>query len=533
MSSPLSNLLERSTKFHPEKIAVRYKDEEVSYERFNLLSDRLSATLVHQGVKVGDRVGIYLDKSVEALLAIFGILKSGACYVPLDPLAPVERQLFVIEDCSLEYLITSSKKLPQIRQILKSPNPLRHLFVLDLRREGNPGRMEGVPLLFKDEILESTLAISKEPLEEMTDEHLAYILYTSGSTGRPKGVMISHQASLAFIDWAYQCFKVQPEDRISSLAPFHFDLSILDIFVTIKAGATICVVSQGLSSFPKSLVNFIEQEKISIWYSVPSVLIQLALSGHLRERDLSHLRTILFAGEVFPTQYLRMLMEMVPHAHYYNLYGPTETNVCTYYHVKSPPISGKPIPIGKPCEGQKIYIVDEEGSLLKEGEVGQLYVSGPTLMTGYWNDSDKTDGVMFKNPFSQQEDQKIYKTGDLVSLNQDGELDFHGRIDHMIKSRGYRIELGEIESVLYNHPAIKEAVVVGIPDEKIGKTIQAFIVLKEEQSVSEQEIKLFSSQKLPPYMIPESVTFKTSLPKTSTNKTDREILIKEGLSEKD
>jgi len=466
MPSPLSNLLKRSAELYPEKIAVRYKDEEVSYERFNLLSDRLCTSLVHQGVKVGDRVGIYLDKSVEALLAIFGILKSGACYVPLDPMAPVERQLFVIGDCSLEYLITSSKKLPQIQQILKSPNPLRYLFIMDLRREGDQGRIEGVPLLFKDEILELTLAISKEPLEEITDEDLAYILYTSGSTGRPKGVMISHRASLAFIDWADQCFKVRPEDRVPSLAPFHFDLSIFDIFVTIKAAATICLVPQGLSSFPKSLVNFIEKERISIWYSVPSVLIQLVLSGHLKERDFSNLRTILFAGEVFPTRYLRMLMEMVPHAHYYNLYGPTETNVCTYYHVKSLPISEEPIPIGKPCDGQKIYIVDEDGSLVKEGEVGELYVSGPTLMTGYWNDPEKTERLMFKNLFSGEGDQKIYKTGDLVSLNQDGELNFHGRQDHMIKSRGYRIELGEIESVLYNHPAIKEAAVVGISDKR-------------------------------------------------------------------
>ena len=529
MPSLLFDLLKRSTELHPEKTAIEYKDKEVSYERFNLLSDRLCTGLVHQGVKVGDRVGIYLDKSVEALLAIFGILKSGGCYVPLDPMAPIERQLFIIGDCSLEYLITSSKKLPQIRQILKSPNPLRCLFIMDSRREDDQGRIEGVPLLFKDEILEPTSTISKEPLKEITDEHLAYILYTSGSTGRPKGVMISHRASLAFIDWADQCFKVQPEDRVSSLAPFHFDLSIFDIFVTIKAGATICLVPHGVSSFPKSLANFIEQERISIWYSVPSVLIQLVLSGHLKERNLSNLRTILFAGEVFPTPYLRMLMERVPDAHYYNLYGPTETNVCTYYYVKSLPVSEEPIPIGKPCDGQKIYIVDEDGSLVKEGELGELYVSGPTLMTGYWNDPEKTERLMFKNPFSQEGYQKIYKTGDLVSLNPNKEIDFHGRRDHMIKSRGYRIELGEIESALYSHPAIKEAAVVGIPDEKIGKIIKAFIVLKEGHSISEQEVKLFCSQKLPPYMIPEWIAFKRSLPKTSTNKTDREMLVNEGL----
>lgn len=166
---------------------------------------------------------------------------------------------------------------------------------------------------------------------------------------------------------------------------------------------------------------------------------------------------------------------MISHIHYYYWDGPTETNAYTYYHVEFLPISEEPIPIGKPCDGQKIYIVDEEGSLLKEREIGQLYVSGPTLMTGYCNESGKTESVMLKNPFSQQGDQKIYKTCDLVSLNQDGELDFHGRLDHMIKNRGYRIELGEIESLLYIHPGIPEAAVVGIPDEKIGKFSKAFI----------------------------------------------------------
>jgi len=524
MSNLLHNLLRKSEELYPEKTVARFKNKTISYKKLNSLSDRLASCLISKGDKVGGRVGVYMDKSIDALTAIFGILKTGACYVPLDPMAPPERQLQIIIDCSLEYLIISSKKFFQIRQILQSRNPLKYIFILDISKDECQECISGVSVVFKDEIWGSKISFSEVQRKQIKDSNLAYIFYTSGSTGQPKGVMISHKASLAFVNWAYRCFNVNSDDNVSSHSSFHFDLSIFDIFVTIKAGATICIVSQGLSAFPKSLADFIENEKISIWYSVPSVLIQLILYGGLKERDLSSLKQILFAGAVFPTKYLRRLMQIIPHAKYYNLYGPTETNVCTYYSVKSLPTSDDSIPIGKPCDGQEIFIVDDAGNLVKNSKIGELYISGPTLMEGYWNGPQKTEAVLLKNLFPSRRNQNVYRTGDLVKFNKDGNLEFHGRKDNMIKSRGYRIELDEIESVLYKHPAIKELVAVPVPDDKIGNKIKVAIVLKDNCSISEKEIKLFCSKKLPHYMIPEIITFHKFIPQTSTGKVDRKKL---------
>jgi len=526
MSSLLFNLLTDSAQLHPEKTAIRYKAEKISYKTLNLLSSHVAASLINKGVKTSDKVGVYIDKSIDAVIAIFGILKSGACYVPLDPVAPPSRESLLINDCKLKYLIVSSKKFPQIRQILQKENSLKYLFVVDIARNKCKESIAGVNVVFKDEILESDIDVSKQRMEAIKDDTLAYIFYTSGSTGQPKGVMISHKASLSFVDWSCECFNVNSDDNISSHAPFHFDLSIFDIFVTIRAGATMCIVPQGLSAFPKSLADFIENEKISIWYSVPSVLIQLLLYGVLEERNLLSLKQILFAGEVFPTKYLRKLIEMIPHAKYYNLYGPTETNVCTYYPVESLLASDDSIPIGKPYDGQECFIVDDAGNLIEDGRIGELYVSGPTLMEGYWNDFQKTKNVLFKNPFCS-ENKKVYRTGDMVNVNKDKDFEYHGRRDGMIKSRGYRIELGEIESVLSRHPEIKEVAAIGVPDEETGKQIKAVIVLREDSIISDKEIKLFCSKNLPLYMVPQTIVFRDCFPRTSTNKVDRKKLEKE------
>lgn len=524
MFNALLGLLIKSSERFSAKTAVRYKNEEISYKMLDGLSDQLASSLISRNVREGVRVGIYIDKSIDAVIAIFGILKSGACYVPLDPMGPAARQLFIINDCSLECLVISSKKLFQIRRILQNKTSLKYIFIIDAEKEEGKENMPWVDMIFKDEISGTKNTVDQQA-KQVRDNDLAYILYTSGSTGQPKGVMITHRASLAFINWAYTCFNVRSDDNISGHAPFHFDLSIFDIFVTIKAAATLCIVSQGLSAFPQSLADFIEKEKISIWYSVPSTLIQLVLYGGLKNRDLSMLRQILFAGEVFPMKYLRELMQIVPQAAYYNLYGPTETNVCTFYPIVNMPESESILPIGKPCDGTEVFVVDEAGRLIKDDNIGELYVSGPMLMEGYWNDSQKTENVLLKEFSHSQRGSNIYRTGDLVRFNKDGDLEFHGRRDNMIKSRGYRIELIEIELVLYGHPAIKEVAVLGVPNDKIGNSIQALIVLKDDYSVSEQELKLFCSRKLPRYMIPETITFKNSIPKTSTGKVDRESLI--------
>lgn len=529
MPNLLHNLLVESAREYPEKTSINWRGKEMSYHDLDALSNQLSSCLECRHIKAGDRVGIYIDKSIEAIVTIFGILKSGACYVPLDPMAPVERQLLIINDCSLEYLITSSKKFPQIRKILQKKNTLKNIFIVDTPKEECQNDIPGVNVIFKDDIFSSSNIITEQSQNRIIDSNLAYILYTSGSTGQPKGVMISHRAALAFVNWAWKYFNINGDDIVSAHAPFHFDLSIFDIFVSIKAGAKICIIPHELSSFPKSLADFIENQKISIWYSVPSILTQLVLYGGLDKRSLPALRQILFAGEVFPSKYLRQLMELVPNANYCNLYGPTETNVITYYPLENLPDETIPIPIGVLCDGVKFFIANELGTLIKKGEIGELYVNSPTLMEAYWNDSQKTEKVLFKNPFLPFANELIYKTGDLVSLNQQGNLEYHGRCDSMIKSRGYRIELGEIETALSTHPDIKEVTVLGIPDDKIGNMIKAVIVPKAESTISKNEVKHFCAQKLPHYMVPELISFVISFPRTSTGKIDRKKLEKEDI----
>ncbi|MCF7907335.1 MAG: amino acid adenylation domain-containing protein [Candidatus Omnitrophica bacterium] len=522
MEYRLPTLLRQSAKSQPFKVAIRQGEEELSYEDLNLLSDKLASCLVDKGLKVGDRVGIYIDKSIDAVIAIFGILKSGGCYVSLDPLDNSRRQTLIVKDCSLKYLISSSKKLPSLVKIIRGIDSLEYIFVVDANKKESSRDWCDIKMVFKKEIFNSDVSISPRS-RRLKDNNSAYILYTSGSTGKPRGVEISHRASLAFINWANKYFNITKADIVAAQSPFHFDLSIFDIFVSIKAGATICIVPQSLSIFPKSLADFIESQKISTWYSTPSVLIKLLYYGNLQKRNLSALKRIIFAGEVFPPKHLHKLMKILPGAKYYNLYGPTETNVCTCYFLKRIPKVDKPIPIGCPCRGQYIFIVDKAGNLVKNGQSGELCVSGPTLMQGYWNNSQATEKAMIKLNFLNKAS-KVYRTGDLAKIRKNGDILYCGRNDEMLKVRGYRVEPAEIEAVLHSCPGIKEAAVVGVSADAAGDRIKAVISLKTNYSVSESKVKLFCSRQLPSYMVPAEIFFKKSLPRLSTGKIDRKKL---------
>ncbi|MFA5337021.1 MAG: amino acid adenylation domain-containing protein [Candidatus Omnitrophota bacterium] len=527
MSYLLHELLREAAVKFGAKTAIKFQKEEISYNKLNSLSDCLAFELSATGVGADSRVGIYIDKSIEAVIAIFGILKTGASYVPLDPMSPASRIKLIIENCNIEHIISSSKKAGPLKQIISKDNILKYIFLTDAENSASSeDNFTGVNTIYGDQIWQAKPQDFKD--NKINDSRPAYILYTSGSTGVPKGVVISHKASLAFVNWAKECVQLTPDDNVSSHAPFHFDLSVFDIYATIKAGATLYIVPQGLSVFPSSLADFIEHNNISVWYSVPTILTQLLLYGNLKPRNLSSLRTIIFAGEVFPAKHLRRLMELIPRAVYYNFYGPTETNVCTYHQVGSLPTEESSVPIGKPCDGQKLFLVGDDGKLVKNGEMGELYVDGPTLMDGYWNDPEKTEKVLFKNPFLK-DNSKIYKTGDVVHKAPDGNLMYHGRRDNMIKSSGYRIELGEIETILLSYPDIEEAAAVGITDEKIGKRIIAFATTKQNAILDEQAVKLFCSKRLPAYMIPEKISSIKSFPRTSTGKIDRKILEKEDM----
>ncbi|CBN59193.1 MULTISPECIES: amino acid adenylation domain-containing protein [Kamptonema] len=536
MSYLLQHLLISSARSHSDRVAVQQQEHTIAYRQLDEKSNQLAHTLLYAGIKRGDRVGIYLDKSIEAVIAIFGILKAGATYVPLDPYAPIKRLAFIIKNCQIETLISTNQKIDALAT--NSLEDLQSLNSVILADEENRATQWYGKTIQWSEVLQAPC--SPPPDQNLIENDLAYILYTSGSTGVPKGVMINHRASLTFVNWAYDTFQVTAEDRVSNHAPLHFDLSIFDIFTTIKAGGTIILLSPALSVFPINLAKFIAEEKISIWYSVPSILTSLVLYGQLEQHTFPALRTILFAGENFPIKYLRQLMVHIPHACYYNLYGPTETNVCTYYQV--PPLDielTESLPIGQACANTEVFVLSTSNELVVRGEVGELCVRGPGLMTGYWDLPEKSAQV--RVPFSLHRSlgsDMIYRTGDLVKQAPDGNYIFLGRRDRMIKSRGYRIELGEIENILYSHPGVEEAAVIPIPDNEIGNRIKAIVVARsgdklagaipsEPPDVSIQALKLFCAERLPKYMVPHLFEFRSNLPQTSTGKIDKVQLSQE------
>jgi acyl-coenzyme A synthetase/AMP-(fatty) acid ligase len=274
------------------------------------------------------------------------------------------------------------------------------------------------------------------------------------------------------------------------------------------------------------LAQLIAETRISVWYSAPSILSLLAQVGKLDARDYSSLRLVLFAGEVFPIAHLRSLTRLLPRPRYLNLYGPTETNVCTYYEARLPIAEERvePLPIGKVCENLEGRVVDAAGRPVARGEVGELVIAGPHVMQGYWALPEQNAKAFLTGP----DGKRYYRTGDLVIEHADGNLQFNGRRDRMIKRRGFRVELGEVEACLYRHAEVAEAAVVAIADQDAGVKLRAHLATRDGAKISAIKLKKFCSEHVPVYMIPDSFTFHASLPRTSTDKTDYQRLMELG-----
>ena len=517
MAYLLQQLLSKSACKHPEKPAVWARGRSLTYRELEERSNQLAHLLRKHGVQNGDRVGIYFPKTVESLVAMFGVLKAGGVYVPLDPQQPAQRIQYIIDNCAIRALVTTRDKLRGL-----DPAAIRSV-QFSVFTDGANGEATAQGFSW-GELANFPSSAPPDGLFPTTLD-LAYILYTSGSTGRPKGVMLSHQNALTFIDWCADIFQIQPEDRLSSHAPLHFDLSVFDVYNAIEAGATVYMVPDDALLFPATLAKFMAEKAISVWYSVTSALVHLVLHGNLKTQNLERLRLMLFAGEIFPIKYLRQLAEMLPNVELYNLYGPTETNVCTYYRVDRAQLPNmEKIPIGRACANTEVFAVDEQQRLIQPGQTGELYVRGPSVTNGYWGDPEKTHKMVVPNYFQTHYEEKMYRTGDLVVLREDGDYDFIGRRDNQIKSRGYRIELGEIESALLSHPAVKEVAVVAIPDEEVSNRIKAVVAAHEGATLTAAHLQQHCAQRVPKYMIPDVIEFRETLPKTSTGKLDRVLM---------
>ncbi|HWT26002.1 MAG TPA: amino acid adenylation domain-containing protein [Solirubrobacteraceae bacterium] len=520
MTERLDRLVAAAAASVPDRAAVVDGHRVLTYAELEERVGRLAGLLAGHGVVRGDRVALYLDKSAESLVGLYAALRAGAAYVPLDPDAPPARLAAVARDCEPKVLLTGAEKAGRWDEVAGASPALAAVVVLNGDDDGElPEAAAGVPVLRA-----ATTSAPAGPPPDGDPGDLAYLLYTSGSTGTPKGIALSHRNGFAFVDWAVAEFGVSGEDRLSSHAPLHFDLSTFDVFAAARAAATVVLVPPSASVFPVVLARFVAEQAISVWYSVPSVLTALTLRGGLQGGELPRLRTVLFAGEVFPTKYLRRLMELLPHAEFANLYGPTETNVCTYHRVPPlPPGRDEPIPIGRAIAGVDAFIVTDAGTLAAPGEPGELLIQGPTVMQGYWRDPERSAKALAPPPFPGAPSAPAYRTGDLVREREDGEILFLGRRDAQIKSRGYRIELGDIETALYAHPDVVECAVVPVPDDRVTNRIKAVVAARGP--LRESALARFCAGRVPRYMVPDAFEFRDALPKTSTGKIDRQRLL--------
>lgn len=521
----LPQLLDAAADRFPEREALRFCDESLTYEELARRSSSLARLLVEQGVKRGDRVGCYLEKSLEAVVAIYGIMKAGAAYVPVDPLAPLSRVAFIIQDCGLRHLVSSETRSSQVRQLLDRQVALESVI----------GLQSGESLPVRSIAWEEVHQAPPQPSVGLsaTEMDLAYILYTSGSTGDPKGVMHTHRSALSFVQWAVDTFQLGHEDRLSNHAPYHFDLTILDLFASAAAGASTVIIGEDVARLPASLAALISEERLTVWYSVPFGLMQLLQRGRLESRDLSALRCVLFAGEPFPPKHLRQLMRLLPRAAFFNLYGPTETNVCTFYEVPTLALNDEqPLPIGQACTNTALLVVDGEDQEVAPGEVGELLVQSPATMPGYWNRPEQTERAFFRRGERPPFQERFYRTGDLVQLGADGEHYFLGRKDRQVKVRGYRIELDEIEVALLAHGQVEEAAVYLLPDGDGNNRLEAAIVSRPGAPLSPSELSGHLARRLPSYAVPASIIILEQFPRTSTGKINRRALQDSALSER-
>ena len=501
----IHQLFEEQVAQTPSNIALVWQNQKFTYEQLNIKANQLAHHLRNLGVKSQTPVGIYLQRSTEAIIAILAILKAGGTYVPLDPAYPQERLTFILKDAGVKVLITDSKTSP--------PTPL----LSKEREEAQVYRGEVINLDTEWEIIAQNSA--ENPIELLTPENLAYIMYTSGSTGIPKGVCILHQGVVRLVK-SSNYVNLSASEIILQAAPISFDASTLEIWGALLNGGKLVLLPTQQPSL-QQLGETLEKYQIStLWLTAG--LFHLMVDEQLQ--SFKGVRQLLAGGDILSPIHAHKLQQTHPNCQLINGYGPTEntTFTCCYRVPKNHP-ADKPLPIGYAISNTQVYILDSHLQPLPVGIPGELYISGDGLASGYLNRPELTAQKFVPNPFNPG--MRMYKSGDLARFLSDGNIDFLGRIDHQVKIRGFRIELGEIETVLNQHFAVKEAVVIAQEYEPGDKRLIAYIVPRNEPPAS-KELKDFSKSRLPEYMIPSGFVILEALPLNPNDKVDRKALPK-------
>jgi amino acid adenylation domain-containing protein len=519
----LHDWLTEQARQRPEATAVVLEPERLTYGELETYSSRLSGALRAVGCQPGDRVALLLPKSPLAVAAILGVLKADAIYVPLDLGSPAPRVARQLSSCQPRCVLATAAALPLLDQLFDRLDLVQPFVVGWLDSEA-PG------------VGRHRLAFTGRDLEHFpgapapsrnTPQDAAYILFTSGSTGDPKGVVITHANVTAFVEWATTYFQLGPGDRLSGHSPLHFDLSVFDIFGALAAGAELHLVPDHLRLDAHRLAGFIRTAQLTQWFSVPSALSYMAQFDVVRPDDFPTLKRVLWCGDVLPMPVLRYWMRRLPHVTFTNLYGPTEATIASsYYTVPAcPPDDVAAVPIGVPCPGEELLVLDEHLKPVPPGDIGHLYIRGVGLSPGYWQDEERTRAAFIPNPFGSDPRDRLYRTGDLARIGPDGLVYFVGRTDTQVKSRGYRIELGEVEAALRTMPGLRDCAVVGMPTTGFeGTVICCAYVPVPGAAIAPAILRRELARLLPSYMLPARWIALERLPINANGKVDRPAL---------
>lgn len=502
LSDPcVHELFEEQAAKTPDATALVFKHERLSYRELNERAERLARRLRAEGVVPETLVGLCVERSVEMVVGILGILKSGGAYLPLDPSYPEERLAFMLADTRVPVLLTQSRLLEK----LSAHTPL----VICLDKES--------------EKIENDADQEEAVHRALVPDYAAYVIYTSGSTGKPKGVVVTHR-NLCHSTAARACYYNKPPARFLLTSSFAFDSSVAGIFWTLCYGGTLFLPEEGMQRDVARLAELIDEQNISHLLTLPS--LYALLLEHAQSAQLDFPTTFIVAGEACPKELLKRHREILPRAELFNEYGPTESTVwSTVYDCVQAHLPNTRVPIGRPIMNTQIYLLDAELEPVPLGFTGEMYIGGDGLTRGYLNNPALTAERFIPDGVSRRAGARLYRTGDVARYLPDGNLEFLGRNDEQVKLRGYRIELREIESVLEQHTGVEQAVVLAREDSPGNQRLVAYVVTSPHDSApTTDELRDFTADKLPDYMIPSVFVLLDALPSMPNGKVDRHAL---------
>ena len=500
MKINLIELFEESVRKYPQKVAVIDKDREICFSDLRQQAMTLAQKIIYGCACQKKPIAVFLDKSIESVYSDLGIIYSGNFYMNLDIKTPAERINNILKLVEPRYIISTSKQIKSIEAII--PDNI------------------GVILLDQDDMkvcLDEAYVL--ERLSNIIDTDPSCIINTSGSTGTPKGVVLNHKSFFDFTEWAIDTFKFEDDLIMGSLSPIVFDIYSFELCMVMAKASTLVVLPANLAAFPAKILDLLEKHKVNFLFWVPTIMVNIANVNLLSSYKLDNLKTVWFAGEVFPTKQFNYWHKHLPHVTFANLYGPIEITLdCTYYIVDKDIPDEEPLPIGYACRNTDIIILDSVDKAVKAPNVeGELCVRGTSLAMGYYNNPEKTALAFVQNPLNHSYPELIYRTGDIVCYNEEGLIMFKGRKDNIVKHMGYRTDLGEIEHVIINTlKLVKNGCIVYNQAEK-----EITLFYESDHEISDVEFRNKISKALPKYMVPTIYKRLDLLQRNTNGKIDR------------